>query len=78
MGAVQVTTREGLPRSWFTRYCGKPHRTADGLPLAHRCRVLPPAALRAEIDGDLKRAVQILVKSGPTVEHGGVWHLRRR
>jgi hypothetical protein len=79
MAAMLATVvPEGLPRTWFTQYCGKPHRTADGAPIAHRCRVLPPEALRAEIDGDLKEALRILLGSGPRKEHGGVWNFRRR
>jgi hypothetical protein len=36
--------RDGDPLVTTPRYCGMPHRATDGLPLAHRCRVLPVEA----------------------------------
>ena len=73
--------RDGEPLSTRPAYCGKPHRTLDGIPLAHRCRVIPPEALRAELWGDNPRAVRIFAKyaaAGQVKPHAGVWKLRRR
>jgi hypothetical protein len=62
-------------------YCGKPHRTTDGVPLAHRCRVLPPEALRAELWGDHVRALRIFAAcaaAGQVTPHTGIWKVHRR
>jgi hypothetical protein len=72
---------DGEPIVTWAAYCGKPHRTADGLPLAHRCVALPAGALRAAVRGDLKRAARILTAhaaAGRLERHPGVWKLRRR
>jgi hypothetical protein len=44
--------------------------------VAHRCRVLPVEALKAEASGDRLGAVRMLAahaSGGPLQEHGGVW-----
>jgi hypothetical protein len=72
---------DGTPVSLFTCFCGRPHRLADGLPLAHACCVLPPAALQAEADHNPALARRLLARraaAGPLAEHAGVWKTRRR
>ena len=62
-------------------YCGKPHRTTDGVPLAHRCCVLPPEALRAELWGDHEAAIRLFsarAAAGQITPHAGFWKIRRR
>ncbi len=54
-----------------TVYCGKLHRTADGVPLAHACRVLLPEFLEAERRREYLRAVDLL-EAMPLVLHQGV------
>lgn len=57
----------------LTIYCGKPHRTSDGVPVEHACRVLLPAFLEAERTEDFGRAADVL-EGMPLVLHRGVPH----
>ncbi len=43
-----------------TMYCDRLHRLDDGVPVDHRCRILDPAYLRAERDGEIDVAVDLL------------------
>jgi hypothetical protein len=54
-----------------TVYCGKRHRTCDGAPIAHACRILDPAFLAAERDEEYARAAALLERMG-LVLHAGV------
>lgn len=45
---------------YTTSYCNKAHRVSDGKPVLHECRVIPPEALRAEMQGDIDEAVSII------------------
>jgi hypothetical protein len=54
-----------------TLYCGQIHRTGDGVPVAHACRVLDPDYLHAERTQDYGRAAALLEQM-PLVLHGGV------
>jgi hypothetical protein len=54
-----------------TIYCGRVHRTSDGVPVAHACRVLAPGFLEAERREEFGRAVEILDRT-PRVLHPGV------
>jgi hypothetical protein len=82
--------RDNEPLTLRPTYCGKPHRTVDGLPLAHRCRVLPPEALRAEASGESHTAFLLFARqaaAGQMASHSsrsmsrhavaGVWKVRR-
>jgi hypothetical protein len=69
------------PESALVPFCGRLHRIIDGLPVAHKCRILPADSITAAINGDFKKAVSIMARAaakGPLREHGGVWKLRRR
>lgn len=55
-----------------TLYCGKLHRTEDGVPVAHPCRVLDPDYLRAERTEDYGRAAA-LIERMRLVLHGGAF-----
>lgn len=54
-----------------TVYCGKHHRTTDGVPLGHACRVLLPEFLEAERRLEYERAADVL-EGMPLVLHDGV------
>jgi hypothetical protein len=45
---------------YCTTYCNQGHRVSDGKPVNHECRILPPAALVAEINGDYETAIALL------------------
>lgn len=45
---------------YCTSYCNKGHRLSDGKPVEHECRIIPPAALRAEMEGRFEEAIEIL------------------
>jgi len=45
---------------YVSTYCNFAHRLSDGKPIDHECRIIPPAALRAERDGDVETANWIL------------------
>lgn len=51
---------------YVSTYCNFAHRLVDGKPIEHECRVLPVKALRAEINGDIEGAIEIL-RSIPAV-----------
>jgi hypothetical protein len=60
-----------------TVYCGKVHRTADGVPVDHACRVLAPAFLEAERAEEYGRAADVLEEM-PLVLHAGIAERERR
>ncbi len=43
-----------------TSFCNHGHDVKTGRPVAHKCRTLPPSALRAEMRGDIDVANNIL------------------
>jgi hypothetical protein len=55
----------------LTIYCRRRHRIADGVPIAHSCRVLDPAFLEAERNDALGEAADVLDRM-PVVLHPGV------
>lgn len=42
-----------------SNYCGHWHRIEDGVPLNHRCRILPPMYLRAEAALDPEGMIEV-------------------
>ena len=56
--------------SYLTIYCGRPHRTADGFPIGHTCRVLAPEYLAAERAKDYELALAILERMPLTLREG--------
>lgn len=73
-GIRKVPTHRPKPESvaiYCTTFCNFGHRIKDGVPVAHECYILPPAALRAERDGDTDKANNILVRSKPLRLHHG-------
>jgi len=65
-------TKKAQVNSYVTTYCNHPHRLSDGKPIAHNCYVLPPEALEAERNGDTDRAIELLQKAKPLIEHRGI------
>lgn len=53
------------PTIYCTIYCNKGHLVADGKPVKHECIVIPPEALRLEIDGDIPGAIAVMDKHKP-------------
>ena len=66
-----------LMSAYCTTYCNKPHDTSDGKPIGHECYILPPAALAAEIAGDVDQAIHLIttdpryMRTGSLVRHAG-------
>jgi hypothetical protein len=57
-------------RAQQTVYCGKCHRTSDGAPIAHPCRILDPAFLAAEREEEYGRAATILERMRLVLHQG--------
>jgi hypothetical protein len=55
-----------------TIFCGKLHRTDDGVPVDHACRVLEPDYLRAERSEEYGRAAALLERMR-VLRHDGVY-----
>ena len=49
---------------YCTTFCNFGHVVETGRPVGHECYILPPAALRAERDGDIHKALDILREQG--------------
>lgn len=45
---------------YTSTYCNFAHRKSDGMPIDHECRVLPPDALQAEIEGRYADSLRLL------------------
>lgn len=52
-------------RFYVSTYCNSPHRLTDGKPIEHECRIIPPAALKAEMEDDFHKAIQIMREDRP-------------
>jgi hypothetical protein len=57
--------------AYVSSYCNFPHRMADGKPIKHECRVIPPRALKAERDGDIAGAIDIMQRERRPRTHRG-------
>jgi hypothetical protein len=62
------------PFFYCTTYCNRAHDIATGKPIGHECRVIPPAALKAEMEDRIPEAIAIM-QAKPMRIHRG---LRRR
>lgn len=51
--------------TFCTTYCNRAHDVKTGRPIDHECHVLPPAAIKAEMDGDTAKASEILNAARP-------------
>lgn len=49
-------------RIYATTFCNRGHYVATGKPVGHECITIPPAALKAEMDGDYEKAGEIMSK----------------
>lgn len=50
-------------RIYCTSYCNFGHYLDTGAPVGHECRRLPPAALKAEREGDFQLACELIAKA---------------
>jgi hypothetical protein len=54
-------TAKGKPDAIYaSTYCNFGHRMSTGHPVGHECRIIPPAALRAEREGNTEEAIRIM------------------
>lgn len=58
------------PKIYCTTFCNFAHNVKTGRPVGHECRIIPPAALRAEIDGDYAKAIEIMQSKQTCVVRG--------
>jgi hypothetical protein len=49
-----------MVKFYVSTYCNFAHDVATGKPIEHECRVIPPAALKLEMEGDYAGAQSIL------------------
>lgn len=54
--------RKATTDFYVTTYCNFPHNIKTGRPIDHECITIPPKALKAEMEGDFDRAIEILQK----------------
>jgi len=45
---------------YCSTYCNHGHNVKTGRPIGHECMKIPPAALRAEMDGDFELAIKLI------------------
>jgi len=57
---------------YCSSYCNFGHRVRDGKPVEHECRIIPPQALQAEMDGDYETAQMILQRTPVKMMRRGV------
>ena len=58
--------REPKPGTYYvSTYCNFAHNLKTGRPIGHECRVIPPAALRAEMADDFETAIRLMRDSAP-------------
>lgn len=55
---------------YCTTFCNFGHYVRTGRPVAHECRIIPPAALRAEMDGDFEKAMRIMQTNKTCIVRG--------
>lgn len=57
---------------YVSTYCNFAHRLRDGKPIQHECRIIPPDALKAEMKGEIRRAIEILQSTPRVMMRKGV------
>lgn len=62
---------------YCTTFCNKGHRLSDGKPVGHECFVVPTAALVAEKEGNVSKAIQILDQWKNRRKHNGLREKQR-
>jgi hypothetical protein len=55
-----VETIDPLKGPYISTYCNFPHSMATGKPIGHKCRHIPPAALRLEREGLFADAIAVM------------------
>lgn len=61
-----------IVKVWCATYCNKAHRTSDGKPIKHECRIIPPRAIAADMAGNAKAASQIMSEAPIRMMQRGV------
>lgn len=67
---TKTPTKPRLPRVrelYPSTYCNQAHYLDNGRPYKHECRIIPPAALRAERAGDTSKAIELMHKASEKV-----------
>ena len=54
-----TSSKSSIREIFLTSFCNHGHDVNTGRPIDHERYVLPPAALRAERDGDVEKAIRI-------------------
>lgn len=67
-----VTDFKVVHQFYASTYCNCGHYVKTGRPYKHECKVIPPAALRLERDGDFDGAVALLNRAGFFASYGGM------
>jgi hypothetical protein len=71
-GRKKMRKNPGKKGSGFyvSTYCNFPHSKKTGRPIGHECRIIPPSALKAEMEDDFPKAIDILSKSSKRTVKG--------
>lgn len=56
---------------YCTTYCNQSHTVDSGHPLNHECYILPPRALRLEMEGKFHEAIEAITHAKPLRAHRG-------
>ncbi len=62
---------------YCSTYCNKAHEVPSGKPIEHECRIIPPMALRAEMDGSFDLAMLIMEREPVKIMRRGVKMTRK-
>lgn len=55
---------------YCTSFCNFGHYVDTGRPIGHECYVIPPAALRAERDGNTDLAIELIARMSRVIVRG--------
>ncbi len=55
---------------YVSTYCNFQHRVKDGKPIEHECSIIPPRALRAEMDGNYTLANDLIDEGKTMLRYG--------
>jgi hypothetical protein len=61
LAAEKMALLQPEPKIYATSYCNHGHYVLTGKPVNHECRVIPPAALQAEMAGNYAEAIELMV-----------------
>lgn len=61
--AYHYNVAEKEVKNYLTSYCNQYHDVITGKPIDHECIVIPPNALKAEMEGDTDKAIELIDQS---------------